>query len=85
MTDRQAMLKKVQIYAFALYELNLFLNTHPNDQAALGYYRKYQQLYNQAKNMYTMKYGPLDATSYTPDKTWSWIDTPWPWQYERMM
>ena len=41
MDNRDAMLKRVQVYDFALYEARLFLDTHPTCKEALDYYNKH--------------------------------------------
>ncbi len=40
MTEREALLKKIQEYAFAAYEWNLYLDTHPSDAAAIAQFKK---------------------------------------------
>ena len=40
-STRQTLMKRVQMYEFALVEANLFLDSHPDDQEALKYYSKY--------------------------------------------
>lgn len=39
--NREMLLKRVQICDFILVETNEYLDTHPNDQAALDYFKKY--------------------------------------------
>ena len=43
-STRQTLMKRVQMYEFALVEANLFLDSHPDDQEALKYYSKYAGL-----------------------------------------
>ncbi|MBQ8729820.1 MAG: spore coat protein CotJB [Lachnospiraceae bacterium] len=45
MDERAMMLKKVQAACFALYDIQLFLDTHPTDRGALECYAKYQKIY----------------------------------------
>lgn len=63
-------LEEIQAVDFALVELTLYLDTHPNDQQAM-----------QLKRIFETKYGPLQqyGNSYTDGK-WSWGTSPWPWQ-----
>ena len=35
------LLRAIQMYDFYLYELNLYLDTHPNDNQALALFKKY--------------------------------------------
>ena len=48
--SRQQMLKWVDMLSFAVQEANLYLDTHPSDQAALAYFQEYNQLRCQALN-----------------------------------
>lgn len=58
---------------FAIWELRLYLNTHPHDQKALALMRKLTEQMDH------------DCTcAFYPDcNRWSWIDGPWPWEYQR--
>lgn len=77
--NRKAMIRRVQIEDFALFEAHLFLDTHPTDADAQAYYRKHLAQAKAAREEYEAKYGPLEATSYTGGN-WNWIDDPWPWE-----
>lgn len=63
-----------QQYAFAAWELRLYLNTHPADAQALALF---QQMAAQAGN-------PNYASTFLPSQgyqnTWAWLDDPWPWE-----
>lgn len=78
---RQQMLNWVNMVSFAVTEANLYLDTHPTDQAALAYFQEYSQLRRQALDEYASMYGPLTVdTSTTCQKTWEWVNEPWPWE-----
>ena len=79
--ERMNMLKKIQMYSFVLSEAGLFLDTHPDNEQALEYYRKYSPLLAEAVEGYEAKYGPLTPnTAAAKGTTWSWIEGNWPWQ-----
>ena len=59
--------------AFALWELRLYLNTHPCDQEALALFR---QLWEKAEGTYAASFLPKECAR------WAWTDDPWPWEYE---
>lgn len=82
MNDRHKMLKKVQMYEFALVEANLFLDTHPTDQKALEYFKMQKKYHDEAVMEYTKKYGPLTAQNCMYENRWTWVDGPWPWEYQ---
>lgn len=73
------LLRAIQMYDFYLYELNLYLDTHPNDSQALALFKKYTTLKNAAYETYIEKYGPITADQSSDDK-FNWVDDPWPWE-----
>lgn len=82
MKERDKLLKRLQICEFVLVEMNLFLDTHPDNKAALDFYKKYLKMQRDAKNEYVSKYGPITASDYNGEGRWNWIDNPWPWENE---
>lgn len=80
--DRREMLKRVQMLEFVLIDVNLFLNTHPDCEAALNFYGKYQALHKQAVDEYEKNFGPITAAGVNVEEGWSWINNPWPWEME---
>jgi spore coat protein JB len=80
MTEREALLKRVQACDFVLYDTALFLDTNPTNRQALAHYQKYQALRREAASQYTRKYGPLTHNDYDGGSRWDWVDSPWPWQ-----
>ena len=59
-TDKKKLLRYIQEVAFAIDDVVLYLDTHPYDEEALKYYKKYKKLYHEASEEYTQCYGPLD-------------------------
>ena len=82
MSNRQALMRQIQIYEFALVELNLFLDSHPDNQNALAYLKKIKPMHDEAVKEYTQNYGPLMAASGNYDNYFTWIEEPWPWEYQ---
>ena len=80
MNERKKALMRVQTYGFSLDEAVLFLDTHPNDKAALDYYHKTLALYNMAVKEYVANYGPLETTQVHSNKNWSWATDRLPWE-----
>ena len=54
---RQVLMKRIQMCEYALIEAGLFLDSLPDDQQALKYYSKHQQLLDQAKAEYVKQFG----------------------------
>lgn len=67
---------------FAVDEVVLYLDTHPNDPDALAFYQKKQQQRDAARARYEQLIGPLTAGSVNAADGWRWVQTPWPWQGE---
>lgn len=66
--------------SFALDDVKLFLDTHPNDAEALEYYQMYREIRNEAMREYRDCYGPISAYDVETSNVWTWIDEPWPWE-----
>ena len=75
---RADMLKEIMSLDFALTELQLYLNTHPEDEKALCLYKKYAKELKDLKEKYQKVYGPL--TKEFPCNKWRWLEEPWPWE-----
>ncbi len=67
---------------FALNDAALFLDTHPDNQTALAFYRKHLKMKADAVAAYIGQYGPLNHSQYDGGPRWTWADGPWPWQNE---
>lgn len=80
MNERQMLLRKIKKYDFALKELNLYLDTHPNCRRALSLFDNYKKLRKDCMNEFTAKYGPLKPEQNNDSRHWNWIDDPWPWE-----
>ena len=75
-------LSELQVLAFAINDLALYLDTHREDTEALELYRAYQEMYHKCMMEYHKKCGPLNHR--TPaEGPYRWLDDPWPWEYAR--
>lgn len=81
MTRAEA-LRNVQMYDFALTDTGLFLDTHPDNRAALAFYDDTRKKYLEAVEEYEAQFGPLTAEDTDVENGWTWVDTPWPWEME---
>ena len=75
-----AALVELMALDFAVTELNLYLDTHPQDQEALGLYVSYIKLAKEGREKYTAKYGPLDSAELVLEDGYTWLNDPWPWE-----
>ena len=78
--EKDALLEQIMQYKFAITELNLYLDTHPNDIQILNLYQKYLEIEKQICNQYETMYGPLTINNIDSNNSWNWINNPWPWE-----
>lgn len=81
MTDRELLLKKISTYKFAALDLQLYLDTHPDDEDTINKMNMFKEKAAPLVEKYERKYGPL-TKSETEANNWSWIKAPWPWESE---
>jgi len=78
---KEELLYNILMYKFALIELNLYLDTHPNNQEILNLYKKYLMEEKKLCNQYEKSYGPLTVDGENlGTNSWNWIKSPWPWE-----
>lgn len=78
--DKDKLFCTIQMYGFAIDEITLYLDTHPNCRNALNYYHKYNDLRKAAIEEYNRLYGPLTAKQVKNSEKWTWVKEPWPWE-----
>ena len=76
--ERREMAEQIRCYEFAITELALYLDTHPDDTRALALHKEYCKCYKEAVERYQKKYGPLSI--FYPCNKWRWLEQPWPWE-----
>lgn len=83
MNDRDALLRRISAAQFAAWETHLFLDTHPDDEAALQNMNRYRETANELIRDFEKQFGPLTIADVYGDTRFSWLDSPWPWDAER--
>ena len=75
------LLEQIQAVDFVLVELNLYLNTHPNDTESIQQFNQCSYDSRKLKKQFKKKFGPLThfGRSYS-GYPWNWDNPPWPWQ-----
>lgn len=81
MNDAARMRRRISAIGFALWELHLYLDSHPNCVDATSKMTEYRAQYKKLRGEYEEKYGPLNETSRETSR-WAWISDPWPWEVE---
>lgn len=81
MTDKEKLFDELNETGFVAFEIQLFLDTHPNNKDALRALKVYRDKYERLRKEYTEKYGMLSKNDpNNSDDMWTWIDDPWPWE-----
>jgi spore coat protein JB len=75
------LMQQMQETDFVLVELNLYLDTHPDDEAAIAQFNQFTQHSMMLKQQFQAEFGPLYhfGGSFSP-APFAWKEAPWPWQ-----
>lgn len=76
---KDELLYKIQMYSFALKDLNLYLDVYSEDRNMLKIFQEYKSKLEEYKNKYINEYGPLYSNNVNSTDKWTWINNPWPW------
>ena len=80
MVCKNAIEKRIGAYQFALYDLSLYLDSHPCDTAAMQLREVYKTRLCQLINEYEQHYGKYVNTMADVQDSWTeWVKDPWPW------
>lgn len=77
-TNEEALLLKLSQMEFALNDLSLYLDLHPNDTAVFNKFREYTSEYKRYLNEFEKTYRPLCLSSINKD-SYEYYKNPWPW------
>lgn len=80
--SRAELLRQIQSYNFAAYDMLLYLDTHPKDKKAFSMFRQLVEKTNKLKKDFEKEYGPLTPHSAAKMDCFKWLDSPWPWEKE---
>lgn len=68
--------------SFAMDELRLFLDTHPQDAAALAASNEVRAKRDAVARQYERLVGPVNFYEAGGTCGWDWLRAPWPWETE---
>ncbi len=74
-------LGELMAIGFVAHELQLYLDTHPDDAEAFRTLREMLELEREAHRRYVERCGPLKATDLEYSERFDWLADPWPWLY----
>lgn len=80
--SRADMLKQIQCYNFAAYDMLLYLDTHPEDKKAFKMFQELVNKTNALKCEFEKEFGPLSQFASAMQDSFNWLDNPWPWEKE---
>ena len=69
-------LHSIMALRFIIWELHLYLDTHPDDEEKLCLLQSYKEKYAAMLPEFESQYGPLTADS---GSGCSWLKSPFPW------
>ena len=75
-------LTELQALEFVNQELALYLDTHPNDAEAFELFRQYTAMEQEARAAYVANHGPVLRSETAESKTYTWLNDPWPWNFQ---
>ena len=71
---------RIRAYQFALYDLELFMDSHPRDAQAQKLRAIYRERLHKLIDAYEQHYGPLNEVKAHVEGSWEeWVKDPWPW------
>ncbi len=79
---QKALFDRINEVSFAIDDLRLYLDTHPDCAEALALFAEYTDKRAELIGEYTGKYGPLDSYHVNTADGWDWNAAPMPWMKE---
>ncbi len=77
--EQQLLLQDIQGLEFAAYDIALYLDTHPNDSAALYRHKRITEQLRQLLYLYETQFGITSIMGTETDDIWRYVNGPWPW------
>ena len=78
MTEREMLMRKIAANDFAVVDLHLYLDTHPNNKQIAQKLDEFAAKSNMLKKEYEERFGPITPGEQGGNR-WAWIANPWPW------
>lgn len=81
MNEQAELLTYMDIFDFALIDIGLYLDVHPENQKMIELYNSFLQEKKSILKKYEENYGALTMDSSALNVApWSWDNNPWPWE-----
>lgn len=79
--SKKHLLQWIDEISFAATEMNLYLDTHPDDEEAAALFSHYNEERQKALELYAANYAPITLDLLQADGgRWLWASEPWPWE-----
>ena len=79
--NQEAMMLQIQELCFALIDMNLYLDLHPNDECIIRKFNEVSKKKEKLIDEYETKYGPITLNGKNFDKQpWAWNSVKSPWE-----
>lgn len=82
--EARELLQEIYECEFTLVDINLYLDTHPEDERALADYNCYAHQLRTLKKTFVREFGPFENFgNSTSEDYFKWVSQTWPWQTVR--
>jgi len=75
-------LSEMMAIDFVADELELYLDTHSDDAEAFNMLQTFLALKKEARERYVQMCGPVCQEDMLGMREYSWLKSPWPWEYQ---
>lgn len=79
--DEKMLLKNLTVLDFLAVDLQLYLDTHPNDEETIEKYNSIIEAADNIRAVLEENREPIFSfRSLSDDEKFNWTDNPWPWE-----
>lgn len=79
--NKKELLDAIDQVSFAMDDVRLYLDTHPQCQYGLDYFQQLNHKRKELISQYTINYGPLTQYDINSESDlWTWNQGPLPWE-----
>lgn len=84
--SKRELKRKIHELDFAIHELSLYLDTHPQCSRAMGLLCEYRKIRKELIASYESQFGKYIVTTddVPANGCWEWLKSPWPWDNDFM-
>ena len=79
-TDKDDLLRSLSACDFAIFDIALYLNTHPKDANAFAKFKSLCKKSEELTAHFESKFGALTIKGAANKPSWDWTNTPFPWE-----